>query len=71
MRTIIKPDALNYNLVANLVRLGFSSEIYPVNPNPDQIFGIKAYPDLKGIKGDIDLIVSAVTVGISLDIVNA
>ncbi len=50
----------NYNLVANLVRLGFAGKVYPVNPETDEIAGVKAYPDLKSIEGPIDLAVIAV-----------
>jgi len=50
----------NHNLVANLVRLGFQGKVYPVNPETDEIAGVKAYPDLKSIEGPIDLAVIAV-----------
>lgn len=62
------PLAFNFNLVGNLVKLGFSGEIYPVNPNADEILGIKAYPSLKDIEGDIDLVVSAIPARLTLDI---
>ncbi len=54
------PMRPNYNLVANLVRLGFAGKVYPVNPETDEIAGVKAYPDLKSIEGPIDLAVIAV-----------
>ncbi len=54
------PDSVNFNLVANLVRCKFQGKIYPVNPGAEEILGLKAYPDLKSIDGDIDLAVIAV-----------
>jgi uncharacterized protein len=30
--------------------------IYPVNPGADEILGVKAYPDLKSIPGDVDAV---------------
>jgi acetyltransferase len=54
------PDTLNFNLVGNLVNLKFGGRIYPVNPNADEILGLKAYPDLRSIEADIDLAVVAV-----------
>jgi acyl-CoA synthetase (NDP forming) len=54
------PLKLNHNLVANLVRLRFKGKIYPVNPETDQILGLKAYPDLKSIEDSLDLAVVAV-----------
>lgn len=59
---------LNFNLFANLVNLNFRGTIYPVNPNTDQILGIKAYPDLKSIEGNIDLVVVAVPAGSALNV---
>jgi acyl-CoA synthetase (NDP forming) len=40
-----------YNIVENLVRLGYKGDIYPVNPRAKDILGVKAYPDLSGIPG--------------------
>jgi len=54
------PDTLNFNLVSNLVNLKFVGRIYPVNPNAEEILGLKAYPDLRSIEADIDLAVVAV-----------
>ena len=54
------PMRPNHNLVANLVRLGFQGKVYPVNPETDEIAGVKSYPDLKSIEGPIDLAVIAV-----------
>jgi acyl-CoA synthetase (NDP forming) len=51
---------VNFNLLANLINLKFQGEIYPVNPNAKEILGLKAYPDLGSIEGDIDLAVIAV-----------
>ena len=59
----------NFNLVANPVRLGFPGKIYPVNPGAGEIAGLKAYPDLTSIEGDIDLVVIGVPVNLVFDIV--
>jgi acyl-CoA synthetase (NDP forming) len=50
----------NYNLVANLVNLGYRGKIYPVNPEANELLGLKTYPDLKSIDGPIDLAVVSV-----------
>ena len=50
----------NHYLVANLVKLGFAGEIYPVNPEAGEILGLKTFPDLKSIEGPVDLAVVAV-----------
>jgi acetyltransferase len=54
------PMRPNYNLVANLVRIGFQGKVYPVNPEADEIAGVKTYPDLESIEGPVDLAVIAV-----------
>ena len=50
----------NFHLLSNLVDLGFPGEIYPVNPNAEEILGLKAYPDVQSVEGDIDLAVIGV-----------
>ena len=55
------PGTVNFNLVSNLVRLNFQGKVYPVNPNAEEIMGLRAYPDVKSIEGDIDLAVISVS----------
>jgi acetyltransferase len=38
----------------------FKGNIYPVNPNADEILGVKSYPSIKDIDDDIDLAIIAV-----------
>ena len=51
---------LNFNLIANLVNLKYQGKIYPVNPNAEEILGIKAYPGIKDIPGSVDYVISCV-----------
>ena len=62
-------DSQNFNLVANLKKLKFPREIYPVNPGTEEILGLKAYPDLRSIEEDIDLVIIAVPASKTLDII--
>jgi len=55
------PMRINYNLVANLVNLGFSGKIYPVNPGEKEIMGLQSYPSVKDIEGEVDLAVIGVS----------
>ena len=59
---------LNYNFVANLVNLKYPGKIYPVNPNADEILGMKAYPSVRNIEGSVDLAVISVPVAKALDV---
>jgi len=43
------PGKGGYNVVENLLRLGYKGKIYPVNPRAKKILGLAAYPDLKNI----------------------
>lgn len=46
-----------FNILENMINAGFSGRVYPVNPNADEIMGIKAYPSVLDIADDIDLAV--------------
>jgi acetate---CoA ligase (ADP-forming) len=50
----------NYFLVRNQVKLGYRGKIYPVNPQEKEIYGIKAYPNIKAVEEPVDLAVIAV-----------
>ena len=41
------PGKGGYNIIENLLRLGYKGKIYPVNPKAKHILGLAAYPDLK------------------------
>jgi acyl-CoA synthetase (NDP forming) len=41
------PGKGGFNIIENLLRLGYAGEIYPINPRAGQVLGLTAYPDLK------------------------
>ncbi len=53
------PSKVGYQLLYNLASK-FKGDIYPINPNADQILGIKAYPSIKSVPYTIDLAVISV-----------
>ena len=59
----------NYNLLANLVRLKFPGSLYPVNPNVREIDGMRVYPSLRSVEGEIDMVVSSVPAPATLDVI--
>ena len=59
------PTRVNYNLVANLTRLGFRGRIYPVHPSEKDIQGLKAYPGVKDIPETVDLAVIGVSYAVT------
>ena len=34
----------SFNLMENIIKFGYEGEIFPVNPNTDEILGKRAYP---------------------------
>ena len=49
-----------YYFLKHLLDLGFAGPVYPVNPKKDVILGVKTYPGLKDIPGDVDLVICCV-----------
>jgi len=54
-----KPNSVGRTLIWNLVSNPFGGSIYPVNPKRSQVLGIPAYPTLKAIPVEIDLVIIA------------
>jgi acyl-CoA synthetase (NDP forming) len=38
------PDTIGHQIVANLLRYGFTGAVYPVNPRAGSIHSVRAYP---------------------------
>jgi len=52
--------AINYHLVENLINLGYTGKIYPINPKADQVLGHKAYKSFNDIGEYVDLVVISI-----------
>jgi acetyltransferase len=61
--------AVNYHLVENLVNLGYKGKIHPVNPNQDEVLGIKTFKTFNDIGEYVDLVVISVAARNVLEIV--
>jgi succinyl-CoA synthetase alpha subunit len=53
-------DKIGGAILANLIRGGFTGEIFPINPNASEIRGLRAYPKVSAIDQGIDLAVICV-----------
>jgi acetate---CoA ligase (ADP-forming) len=42
-------------IIKNLQHYGYKGEIYPINPTAPEVRGLKAYPSLEEVPGEIDL----------------
>jgi len=56
-------SSFGYSYVHHLVEYGFKGSIYPVNPNYSEIMGLKTYPSVSAIPGDVDYTISCVNAG--------
>ncbi|MDR3233856.1 MAG: acetate--CoA ligase family protein [Planctomycetaceae bacterium] len=55
-----KPGTAGNDILLNLVRDKYIGNVYPVNPKADEIHGVKVYPTLTDIPGEVDLAVLVV-----------
>jgi acyl-CoA synthetase (NDP forming) len=44
-------------ILQNIIDSDFSGPIYPINPTADEVLGIKAYPSLVDVPGEVDLVI--------------
>ena len=54
-----RPESVGNRLLLNMQEAGFKDGLYPVNNKREELLGLKAYPDLNAIPGDLDLVVIA------------
>jgi acetyl coenzyme A synthetase (ADP forming)-like protein len=51
---------IGYTILENFIRSKYPGKIFPVNPNVNEILGLRVYPSVKNIPQDIDLAIIAV-----------
>ncbi|OPY33284.1 MAG: succinyl-CoA synthetase subunit alpha [Methanomassiliicoccales archaeon PtaU1.Bin124] len=52
-----EPNKVGHVILKNLIEDGFQGPIYPVNPKAEEILGLKCYPSLTAVPGDVELVV--------------
>lgn len=55
-----QPGKIGYTVVENLIKSGYEGKIYPINPTASEILGLKVYPSVADVPGEIDA--AAITV---------
>jgi len=72
MNRIMRPDAvavigasaedgkIGNSVMKNLINGGYKGKIYPIHPKATEILGLKAYPSVKDVPGNIDVAVFAI-----------
>ncbi len=53
----VDPGKAGHQILLNLKRLGFTGEIYPINPKETQILDLKCYPNLLDIPEEVELMI--------------
>ena len=64
-----RSGAVGNRIVKNILESGFKGPIYPINPKADKIHGLKCYPSILKVEGDVDLAVVAVPARIVPEVV--
>jgi acyl-CoA synthetase (NDP forming)/RimJ/RimL family protein N-acetyltransferase len=64
-----KPRSIGHAVVDNLMRNGFSGEVFPINPYNGQIAGVPAYPSLAALPSPVDLVLVSVPADAVRDVV--
>jgi acetate---CoA ligase (ADP-forming) len=54
------PGKLGHAVLHNVVEHGYQGAIYPVNPQADEIMGLRCYPRVRDVPGPVDLAVIVV-----------
>ena len=60
------PEKVGFMCVDNLLEAGFGGRVYPVNPGLAQLFGLRAYPSVTAIPGEVDLALIAIPAELTL-----
>lgn len=48
------PGKIGYTVIDNLIKGGYTGKIYPVNPTCTEILGLKCYPSISEVPGEVD-----------------
>jgi len=54
------PGKIGYEVLRNLIEYGYEGAIYPVNPKANEILGVKCYPSLLAIPGEVDVAIISI-----------
>lgn len=55
-----RADSFGNNVITHLTSTGYSGRIYPVNPRYEEIEGLRCYPSVSAIPGQVDTAILAV-----------
>ncbi len=64
------PVSFGYHYLRHLIDYGFKGVIYPVNPHKESVLGMKAYPRLGDVPGDVDFVICCVSADMVLSLLD-
>lgn len=62
------PGKPGHALTKNIIENGYEGDVYPINPDADEILGQAAYPSVADVPGDVDTALFAVPAPVIKDI---
>jgi len=62
------PGKIGNYILRNILKLGYSGQVFPVNPGASEIEGLKSYPSVASIPEAVELVVIAVPAHLVLDV---
>ena len=54
------PMSQGHEYVRCLLEFGYRGSVYPVNPNVEEVLGLKAYPSMLEVPGPVDYVISCI-----------
>jgi acetyl coenzyme A synthetase (ADP forming)-like protein len=54
------PDTIGHQILANLLRYGFTGAVHPVNPHAAAVHGVRAFPSVSAVPDSVDMAVISV-----------
>ncbi len=64
------PGKIGYTVLKNLIESGYEGKIYPINPSATEILGLKVYPTIMDVPGQIDSAIITVPAKMVLAVVD-
>lgn len=63
-----QPGKIGYTVVANLINGKYQGKIYPINPNAGELLGLKVYPSILDVPGEVDAAIITVPAKLVKDV---
>ena len=62
------PGKIGYTVIDNLLKGKYEGKIYPINPTATEILGLKVYPDIAAVPGNVDAAIITVPAKLVIEV---